>query len=489
MRSCEATHSEVVILGAGFSRAISAHLPLANELGEAAYDRAQSQAPNLFGSRPPFTDDYPFENWLSLLAEDQPHLDEAENRLNAARFAKLAQSIVEVLGERQALALFAPGPPWLYSLVSAFHQRKTTVVTLNYDTLLEVAVNSTYLGPPEIEGGLPRGFDDMGLGTAASKAPRVSPEDVIGSQPPLSALPRQAPEATMHLLKLHGSLGWWWVPNDASGATLAREAILSTFEHPVRLTDEQRRTLPGREPFIVPPLAAKSPYYRNPLTRQLWRDAFEAMRTADRISFVGYSLPRADLVMAGMIDTSLRGRETDIDVVDLDPDVIAERVFSLGGPEKDSDRLACFSGESAVEKFAGALCDETARDVPPSMTRLTGVVDQTRREMAVVTWSLGGSPVQHRVVAVGRDSDGTLRLTTDPWVNYGAQPSEQEPTTLDILRHAGGAERIVARTPQGQESVIVGYNAPNFDNPNARHVIYLIAAGQLPAQEAGTVAS
>ncbi len=489
MRTRDATHREVAILGAGFSRAISAHLPLANELGEHAYDRARFRAPDLFGSRPAFTDDYPFETWLSVLAEDQPYLDEGENRLNAARFAKLAQSIVEVLDERQALALSAAGPPWLYSLVSAFHQRRTTVVTFNYDTLFEVAINSTYLGPPEIEGGLPRGFEDVGFGSPAPKAPRVSPEDVIGSEPPLSAVPR-LPEATIRLLKLHGSLGWWWVPNDASGATLVREAIASTFEHPVQLTDKkEHRTLAGREPFIIPPLAAKSPYYRNPLTRQLWRDAFEAMRTADRISFVGYSLPRADLVMAGMIDTSLRGRETDIDVVDLDPDVIAERLFSLGGPEKDSDRLACFSGESAVEKFAGALCDETARDVPPSMTRLTGVADQTRREMAVVTWSLGGSPVQHRVVAVGRDSDGTLRLTTDPWVNYGAQPSEQEPTTLDILRHAGGAERIVARTPQGQESVIVGYNAPNFDNPNARHVIYLIAAGQLPAQEAGTVAS
>jgi hypothetical protein len=479
MTSRDATYCEVAILGAGFSRAISAHLPLANELGELAYDRARFRAPNLFGSRPAFTDDYPFETWLSLLAEEQPHLDEGENRLNAARFAKLAQSIVEVLDERQALALSAAGPPWLYSLVSAFHQRETTVVTFNYDTLFEVAINSTYLGPPEIEGGLPRGFEDVGFGSPAPKAPRVSPEDVIGSEPPLSAVPR-LPEATMRLLKLHGSLGWWWVPNDASGATLAREAILSTFEHPIQLTDEEeRRTLAGREPFIVPPLAAKSPYYRNPLTRQLWRDAFEAMRRADRISFVGYSLPRTDLVMGGMVDSSLRGRETHVDIVDIAPEVIAARLFSLGGPAKESDRLACFSGEDAVEKFAGSLCDETSRDVPPSMARLAGVANQMRREMAVVTWSVDGSPVHHRVVTASTDSDGILRLTTDPWVNYGVEPSEQEPTTLDILRHADRATRIVAQAPQGQESVIVGYNAPNFDNPNAHHVVFLIAAGQL----------
>ena len=489
MRTRDPTHSEVAILGAGFSRAISAHLPLANELGEHAYDRAQLRAPNLFGSRPAFTDDYPFETWLSVLAEDQPYLDEGENRLNAARFAKLAQSIVEVLDERQALALSAAGPPWLYSLVSAFQQRETTVITFNYDTLFEVAINSTYLGPPEIEGALPRGFEDVGFIPPALKAPRVSPEDVIGSEPPLSAVPR-LPEATIRLLKLHGSLGWWWVPNDASGATLVREAIASTFEHPVQLTDKkEHRTLAGREPFIVPPLAAKSPYYRNPLTRQLWRDAFEAMRRADRISFIGYSLPRTDLVMGAMVDSSLRGRETHVDIVDFSPDVIAARLVSLGGPERESDRLACFSGEDAVEKFAVSLCEETARDVPPGMARLAGVAGQLPREMAVVTWSLDGSPVSHQVVAADKDSDGTLRLTTDPWVNYGAKPSGQEPTTLDILRHAGGAKRMVARTPQGHEAVIVGYNAPNFDNPNARHVVSLIAAGQLPALKAGTVAS
>ena len=123
------------------------------------------------------------------------------------------------------------------------------------------------------------------------------------------------------------------------------------------------------------------------------------------------------------------------------------------------------------------------------MARLAGVAGQLPREMAVVTWSLDGSPVSHQVVAADKDSDGTLRLTTDPWVNYGAKPSGQEPTTLDILRHAGGAKRMVARTPQGHEAVIVGYNAPNFDNPNARHVVSLIAAGQLPALKAGTVAS
>jgi hypothetical protein len=264
MTSPDRTYCEVAIHGAGFSRAISDHLPLANKLGQLAYERARCQESSLFDPCLAFSNDYPFETWLSLLVEEQPHLDEGDNRLNAARIAKLAQSIVEVLNERQALALSVPGPPWLYKILSAFHQRKTTVVTFNYDTLSDVAINSTYLGLPAglswTQGDLRQIPMDMGCGPPVPKPAQVLPEDVMGSEPPLITIPHP-PKPTMRLLKLHGSLGWWWVPNDASGATLAREPILSPFGDSTELAhEEKRRTLAGREPFIVPPLTMKSPY-------------------------------------------------------------------------------------------------------------------------------------------------------------------------------------------------------------------------------------
>jgi hypothetical protein len=103
---------------------------------------------------------------------------------------------------------------------------------------------------------------------------------------------------TFRLLKLHGSLDWWAVPKDVSGATLNREETYGTFERPAELTDEERhRTLHGRERFIIPPLSLKGTYYRNPLTRELWRQADQALHRATRISIVGYSIPPADFVM------------------------------------------------------------------------------------------------------------------------------------------------------------------------------------------------
>jgi hypothetical protein len=203
------------------------------------------------------------------------------------------------------------------------------------------------------------------------------------------------------------------------------------------------------------------------------------MKKAERISFIGYSLPQTDLVMASKVESSLRGRDSHVDIVDIAPKNIAKRPSNLGGLAKGSNRLVRFSGKGAVEEFAEALCNETAQDVPASIAGLADLVNPIRREMALVTWSRNGSAVCHRVTHASTDSDGTLQLTRDPDVDYGAQPSEQEPKTLDIIKCADRATRIVAKTPQRQESVIVGYDAHHFDNPTVRHKLFLIAAGQL----------
>jgi hypothetical protein len=134
----------------------------------------------------------------------------------------------------------------------------------------------------------------------------------------------------MRLLKLHGSIDWWWVPGDISGMSLAREGTYGTIGAPQRLAEELRdQHLPGRERFIIPPLATKSAYYRNPLTRQLWREAYEAISQAPRLTLIGYSLPTTDFVIAGMIRSGLAEREVRLEVVDKYPDDPIGRLKSL----------------------------------------------------------------------------------------------------------------------------------------------------------------
>src|SRR5690349_11433785 len=79
---------DVLILGAGFSRAISDRMPLVDELGNLCL-RISSLAND---SRVPvggFTGGR-FETWLSQLADEQPYLTAQENLENQALFLRFS---------------------------------------------------------------------------------------------------------------------------------------------------------------------------------------------------------------------------------------------------------------------------------------------------------------------------------------------------------------------------------------------------------------
>ena len=430
----------VVILGAGFSRAVSTGMPLTDELGNAALELVQPE-----GSRPKglrFGSQLTFESWLSLLADDQPQLSEAENRDNAALFAHLRDAIAILLLEAQFSAVAPAAPAWLYEFISAVHEAHATVITLNYDTLIETAVASHSLWEP------------------ASRS-RVAPRDILRDLPPLpnTGMRLSGPIAeTFRLLKLHGSLDWWAVPGDLSGATLNREESHSVFEAPSELTVEARQQqLPGRERFIIPPLSTKSTYYRNPLTRELWRQAQEALRTANRISIVGYSLPVADAVMANMLRVALTGRLVSVDVVNPSPEDIVQRLIGLG---VESRQIAQVPTVNCVEAFAHSLCVQASARLAENLRdRLLAEVPDAS---LAVAWgdSTAAGPTVRRVLDVSARDETTLELIIedspppqgatsarrDP---DGGPSKERFPTAADVAAKIGSRARIVARDAFG----------------------------------------
>ena len=278
---------DVVILGAGFSKAVSSHLPLTDELGMFALlrlpDGWRHRAPSHFVGGT-------FETWLSRLADDQPQLSEAENQENRALFAHTVEAITSELADRQRKALTQAAPPWLYELLSVLHCGRHTAITLNYDILVEAGLQGHALwcnGPPT----------DPNNPARSSPGRFAGIGDVLGGLPDLRARSGQtiytdeltaSPEQTFQLLKLHGSLDWYWVPGDASGPTLNRSILRPRFGTELPTRQDYANELPGREPFIVPPLAAKSAYFRNPVIREIRRKALAALRRADRIHLVGY---------------------------------------------------------------------------------------------------------------------------------------------------------------------------------------------------------
>ena len=309
--------NDVLILGAGFSHEVSAVFPVTDELGTRAARRA-SRPILALRAIPEFRNGN-FEAWLSRIAEPQPHLTERENLDNAALFGDMKVLIYEILTGCEEAAFVNDAKPWLYELLSVLHFRQASVITFNYDTVLEVGVLSSPLW----------GWGDN---------PAVEVDDILADLPS-AATPRQTYNGglieltpTFRLFKLHGSLNWYAAQNDLSGATLRRAPVLHRFGAPRHYPEEERvRELPGREPYLVPPSATKSTFYQNPIMREIWRGAFQALRKARRVSLLGYSMPTADLVFAGVFQEALLTSGADeggpqLEIVNPDPEPVHDHL-------------------------------------------------------------------------------------------------------------------------------------------------------------------
>ncbi|MEA2702571.1 MAG: hypothetical protein QOD63_516, partial [Actinomycetota bacterium] len=234
------TPSTVLVLGAGFSRAVSDAMPLTDELGNLVLARIDDR--RLPAPSTSFSGGY-FEAWLSRFAEDQPDLRTDENLLNRYWFTRITTAIHEILTDRERAALENSPPAWLLRLLGIMHSERMTAISFNYDTLVEHAIATHML------------FDWQ-------QHLRASWHDVVDHLPPLPPQPMRwgGPGATtFRLLKLHGSTNTYWVPGDNSGATIHRWDLFGCWGAPEPQDEERRRReLPGREPFVVPPAASKS---------------------------------------------------------------------------------------------------------------------------------------------------------------------------------------------------------------------------------------
>src|SRR5260370_38825562 len=183
------TGREVFIVGAGFSKAICPDLmPTLDELGHRVAEpfretpsfrwipRAAQDA--LLSGRLPGGS---LEAWLWHLATPAPFLTQAERIHDQAIALELTQLLVNEIERSQMGALAGPMPLWLTRLVALWDRLAATVITFNYDTLIEHAVKSSRM-------------------------------------PWTTGYPTELTQAL--LLKMHGSIHWWRIPTDRVGSTV-----------------------------------------------------------------------------------------------------------------------------------------------------------------------------------------------------------------------------------------------------------------------------
>jgi len=331
-----------------------------------------------------------FEDWLSLHVTPLPFLEGHANALRRAEAEQVIAAIADVLDERVEIASSSASPLWLRQLVALWHAERAIVITFNYDTLLERAINESLLSGTQ--------GDDFGLSYA---------DDVVypapQAPPAISYADMSAPSgSSLQLLKLHGSLNWFWSTGDTSGATLTRTRERSMFSG-ASMVDESIDFTGARalDRFLIPPVSSKTDYYNPWLTQALWRTAYRAIQKATEVTLIGYSMPSTDRSSLEL----LRGisRDATLSVIDRslgdakDPSSLLWRASKVAGNLGRIDE-----GPDAVGDFAADHLRAAAHDLVSSEP-IAGAEESTASVLVAssIGWGLNARPKVFTLVSKG----------------------------------------------------------------------------------------
>ena len=243
---------------------------------------------------------------LTYLYQYMPWKDEASNLLSKSAFITLTEIIADYITQREKAMLSEEArlPEWSSQLANYLHKEKITVVTFNYDTILE-RISAKYIrleGLNNSEGKIRdiRNFYGLLL------IPLIS----------LSGNPLYAHMGSCEsykLLKLHGSINWYFSGDEnLPSQNVYYSDEISTYkpsplllcydseddpinEESEKYMEDLNNLKLGFKRLIIPPVAGKEAFYNLRLLRVMWRQFFEAATKADEIYCVGYSLPITDL--------------------------------------------------------------------------------------------------------------------------------------------------------------------------------------------------
>jgi len=217
--------------------------------------------------------------------------------------------------------------------------RRDTIITFNYDTLVEDALSN--LETPY----------SYGFGADAFYTKERPGGFVIYNEHDIPFLrPATGQKGVVDLLKLHGSVNWlldYATPTEAPTQSQQRLQIFPAFSD---LLTEYADPL-GRI-FIEPPTWRKG---HNGGMASVWDSALQALRTASRIIVMGYSMPPTDVHFRYLVAAGLRENISLQEIVFVNPAFAEEalgykemvsRTFQVFRPELRDRNTIQFFGQS-----------------------------------------------------------------------------------------------------------------------------------------------
>ena len=208
------------------------------------------------------------------------------------------------------------------------NNRNISIITLNYDTLLEQAFRPLY---PKT------GYIDYCIHLMNFEKHDTLKEFQFWVNPrePVMAEPDEQP-VPIKIIKLHGSLNWKY-------CNCCNQALLTTWDRDIDLNSGSfvGHTHPGRKEYdyfcpvdgtefqtlILPPSYVKT--LNNPVISRLFSEASREIRATRRIVFIGYSLSDGDVHVKALFKKHLH---PDVELVAINPkssDIVRHRYSAL----------------------------------------------------------------------------------------------------------------------------------------------------------------
>ena len=334
---------DVFVLGAGFSKAINYHMPTTKELTRIISPKINSKL------RPPLRDaiyqekqlDDDIEVWLAYLSQEQPWLSDEDNSYNTELAEEIRGLIAEIIGRHSTESAASHSwQDWLGSMICHWAEYKSTVISLNYDTLVERASMSLGITPGQIYPNHITSID--------------APRNIAG----------QHPERSFTYYKLHGSVNWYDIPEGPLDETV-RYSDVSRWGYSDEQEQKALASTKGKTPLLIPPVIEKAQILQYKAIRNLWYQASNAVQGASRIFVIGYSLPFSDLGMRFFLKRNQPNSQVPWYIVNRDR-VMAEHYQNLLEPLQTINDD--FVGKvNAVKKFVKAYPDLplTLNNPPP----------------------------------------------------------------------------------------------------------------------------
>jgi hypothetical protein len=319
----------VFILGAGFSKAINPLMPTLYQLTESVKEAFRGRGSDISQELAGFGND--LERWLSSLADPGPWLTVAEKMRSRAKFVEVSDDIAKSITALELRVASNDAPDWLHSLVRYWDQTEATVISFNYDRLVELA----YLQSAEKPDKWPGELYSIPVTPAALRVGSI----VSGDRRP-----------TLRLLKLHGSVSWWYSgPEGGEFDVIYDVAWNGSFGRGIEdLWEDTNAYVTDKLPLLIPPTATKTAFYSNRLLAAQWQIAAQALKEADELVVMGYSAPPTDLGVTNLISSNFQGEA--IVPVDISSNVL-ERVANLVNQNAPAQIVEAFISQNAIEEW------------------------------------------------------------------------------------------------------------------------------------------